>query len=234
MMSKPTPLVTQHLEKIDRHALEEYQDIVRKYVRGRQGVYALYRDNKLYYVGLAGNLRNRLKQHLKDRHSESWNRFSVYLTIGDSHLKELESLILRIVTPSGNKQRGKLMKSEDLREKFRRAIRELHRKREDKIIGGITGDIEPTREKIPQDKSGRVPVLSEYTNHPKILRAKFKRKTILAHVKKDGSIRCNGKVYLSPSLAAAAACKRKTCNGWTFWSYERSPGDWIKLDDLRK
>jgi len=233
-MSKPTPLVTQHLEKIDRHALEEYQDIVRRYVRGRQGVYALYRDNKLYYVGLAGNLRNRLKQHLKDRHSESWNRFSVYLTIGDSHLKELESLILRIVTPSGNKQRGKLMKSEDLREKFRRAIRELHRKREDKIIGGIPGDIDPIREKLPQDKSGRVPVLSVYTNRPKILRAKFKRKTIWAHIRKDGSIRCNGEVYLSPSLAAAAACKRKTCNGWTFWSYERSPGDWVKIDELRK
>jgi hypothetical protein len=234
MMSKPTPLVTQHLEKIDRHALEEYQDIVRRYVRGRQGVYALYRDNKLYYVGLAGNLRNRLKQHLKDRHSESWNRFSVYLTIGDSHLKELESLILRIVTPSGNKQRGKLMKSEDLREKFRRAIRELHRKREDKIIGGIPGDIDPIRENLPQDKSGRVPVLSVYTNRPKILRAKFKRITIWAHIRKDGSIRCNGEVYLSPSLAAAAACKRKTCNGWTFWSYERSPGDWVKIDELRK
>jgi len=233
-MSKPTPLVTQHLEKIDRHALEEYQDIVRRYVRGRQGVYALYRDNKLYYVGLAGNLRNRLKQHLKDRHSESWNRFSVYLTIGDSHLKELESLILRIVTPSGNKQRGKLMKSEDLREKFRRAIRELHRKREDKIIGGIPGDIDPIRENLPQDKSGRVPVLSVYTNRPKILRAKFKRITIWAHIRKDGSIRCNGEVYLSPSLAAAAACKRKTCNGWTFWSYERSPGDWVKIDELRK
>ena len=233
-MSKPTPLVTQHLEKIDRHALEEYQDIVRRYVRGRQGVYALYRDNKLYYVGLAGNLRNRLKQHLKDRHSESWNRFSVYLTIGDSHLKELESLILRIVTPSGNKQRGKLMKSEDLREKFRRAIRDLHRKREDKIIGEIPGDIDPIREKLPQDKSGRVPVLSVYTNRPKILRAKFKRKTIWAHIRKDGSIRCNGEVYLSPSLAAAAACKRKTCNGWTFWSYERSPGDWVKIDELRK
>jgi hypothetical protein len=149
-------------------------------------------------------------------------------------LKELESLILRIVTPSGNKQRGKLMKSEDLREKFRRAIRELHRNREDKIIGGISGDIEPADEKIPQERSGRVPVLSDYKISAKILRAKFKRKTVLAHVRKDGAIRFGGKVYLSPSLAAAAACKRKTCNGWTFWSYERSPGDWIKLDDLRK
>lgn len=66
-MPKRAPLVTQHLERISREALEEYQDIVKKFVRGRQGVYALYRGEKLYYVGLASNLRNRLRHHLKDR-----------------------------------------------------------------------------------------------------------------------------------------------------------------------
>jgi hypothetical protein len=44
---------------------------------------------------------------------------------------------------------------------------------------------------------------------------------------------------LSPALAAArkiiaAVVKRKTCNGWTFWEYEVTPGDWFKLDTLRK
>jgi hypothetical protein len=37
-----------------------------------------------------------------------------------------------------------------------------------------------------------------------------------------------------PSLVAATACKRQTCNGWTFWKYERAPGDWVPLDNLRK
>lgn len=96
-MARRTPLVCQHLENISRHALEQYQDIIRDYVRHRQGVYALYRRGKLYYVGLASNLRSRLAHHLKDRHGDSWDRFSVYLTIGDSHLRELESLILQIV-----------------------------------------------------------------------------------------------------------------------------------------
>ena len=54
-------LVCQHLESISRAALEEYQNIIRQYVRGRYGIYVLYRKGKLYYVGLATNLRNRLK-----------------------------------------------------------------------------------------------------------------------------------------------------------------------------
>jgi hypothetical protein len=41
-------------------------------------------------------------------------------------------------------------------------------------------------------------------------------------------------VYDCRIKPSSAACKRKTCNGWTFWRYERSPGDWIKLDALRK
>ncbi len=94
-MAKHTPLVSQYLEKISRSVLEKYQGIIREYVAKRHGVYALYRGNRLYYVGLASNLRNRLRHHLRDRHGQSWDRFSVYLTIGDSHIKELESLVLR-------------------------------------------------------------------------------------------------------------------------------------------
>src|SRR5436189_827854 len=105
-MRRRRSLVCQHLENISRKALEKYQDVIKDYVRHRQGVYALYRKEKLYYVGLAGDLRWRLKQHLKDHHGQSWDRFSVYLTIGDQHLKELECLILRITKPRGNKVKG--------------------------------------------------------------------------------------------------------------------------------
>src|SRR5437868_5268080 len=103
-MARSTQLVSQHLENISSDALEKYQDIIRNYVRGREGIYALYAGDKLYYVGLARNLRNRLKQHRKDRHSRKWERFSVYLTVGsDSHIKELVFLVLRIVKLKVNK-----------------------------------------------------------------------------------------------------------------------------------
>jgi hypothetical protein len=40
-MRKRLPLVCQHLENISRDALENYLDVIRTYVRHRQGVYAL-------------------------------------------------------------------------------------------------------------------------------------------------------------------------------------------------
>ena len=77
-MARHSQLVCRHLENVSRQALDKYQHIIRQYVRNCPGVYALYRRGKLYYVGLASNLPTRLGHHLKDRHSQSWDRFSVY------------------------------------------------------------------------------------------------------------------------------------------------------------
>ncbi len=229
-MSKRTPLVCQQLENISRQALERYQDIIRRHVRRRQGVYALYRRGKLHYVGLASNLRSRLGHHLRDRHQDSWDRFSVYLTIGDTHLKELEALILRIVKPAGNKVKGKFAKCEDIRKKFAREVRQRQRNELRSLLG--KGVAEEVRKEEVQEL--RRPVMASYVNTPIKLRALFKGKTLAARVRRDGLIRFKGKFYKSPSLAAAAACKRATCNGWTFWQYERAPGDWVQLNELRK
>jgi len=181
-------------------------------------------------VGLASNLRSRLGHHLRDRHQDSWDRFSVYLTIGDTHLKELEALILRIVKPGGNKVKGKFAKCEDIRKKFARDVRRHQRDELQSLLG--KGKVQEESEEAVSEM--RRSVLSSYITAPINLRAMFKGKTLMARVKRDGLIRFKGKVYRSPSLAVAAACKRATCNGWTFWKYERAPGDWVKLNELRK
>ena len=144
-------MVCEHLEDISRDALEKYQDIIRGYVKRRHGVYALYRRGKLYYVGLAGNLRLRLHSHLKDHHGKSWDRFSVYLTVGDVHLRELEALILRIVKPIGNKQKGKFPKADDLRRSFDRAMM-LHQQTERRRILGGKMSPAPARSNRPTAK----------------------------------------------------------------------------------
>lgn len=231
-MKKQAQLVCQHLENISREALERDPEIIYQYVRGRQGVYALYRRGKLYYVGLATNLRNRLNHHLKDRHGHSWDRFSVYLTIGDHHLRELEALILRTVKPSGNKQKGKFARSEDLHRRFRRDIKQ----RVLAQVDGLFGEprfVQKWRTPVIEP-DGRKPVLAAYITVPMKLRAFYKGKKLTARVRRGGTIRFAGKVFTSPSLAAGAAVKRRTCNGWTFWEYERATGDWVKLDKLRK
>jgi predicted GIY-YIG superfamily endonuclease len=228
-MSKKNPLVSQYLENIAREALEKYQNVVRRYVRRRQGIYALYRRDKIYYIGLASNLRSRLSHHLRDRHKGSWDRFSVYLTIGDSHLKELESLILRVVKPKGNKQKGKFLKSEDIRKRFAKDIRAKQRKEFGSLLGKEKAS-EVVERKLVKGKQG---VMANYFVGSKKLQARYKGKIIRAYIRHNGLIRFKGKDYYSPSLAAAAACKRPTCSGWRFWQYERAPGDWVKLNELR-
>lgn len=231
-MAKRAQLVSQHLENISSDALEKYQDVIRGYVRGRQGIYALYRRNKLYYVGLASNLKNRLNQHLRDRHKGVWDRFSVYLTIGDSHLKELESLILRTVKPTGNSQTGKFIKSENLRSRLSRDLRSKHRAELNWLIGRATAPtVKRTRAKKAREKGK--PIMASYVTRSTRLRAQYLGKLVRARIRRNGLIRYKMKDYKSPSLAGAAVVKR-SCNGWTFWKYERAPGDWVLLDELRR
>lgn len=57
-------LLIQHLETVSWRVMEEYQEIIQDMIRGKSGVYVLYRRGKFYYVGLASNLMGRLKAHL--------------------------------------------------------------------------------------------------------------------------------------------------------------------------
>lgn len=182
-MAKQSQLVSQHLENISHEALSKYQDVIRNYVRRRQGIYALYRKNQLYYVGLAKNLRSRLKHHLSDRHKQLWDRFSVYLTIGDSHLKELESLILRTVKPQGNHQSGKFIKSENLRVRLSRDLRARQRQEINWVIGRSTSPV-PKRGRKKVVTSGG-PVLAAYLNKSTKLRATVEGKLVRARVRKN-------------------------------------------------
>ncbi len=224
-------LVCQQLENISREALAKYQDIVRQYIRGRNGVYALYKGEKLYYIGLATNLRSRLKQHLTDGHRESWDRFSVYLTIHAGHLKDMESLLLRIMRPSGNTHRGKFVKCEDLVKRFARDIKVLQREE-------ITGLLGQKRKAIAgPDSADDRPVLAPYVSRIRgnRLRARYKGKMFKARVRRDGTIAIrgsSGRKFNSPSLAAIYIV-RHNMNGWWFWQYERSPGEWVRLAHLR-
>ena len=227
-MAKRAQLVCQHLENVSGDVLEEYQDIIREYVSRRQGVYALYHEDELYYVGLASNLSSRLKAHLSDKHGGQWDRFSVYLTIGDKHLRELETLILRVVKPrpKGNNKVGNFARSEDLRARLAKDIRQRNREKLDHIVGRSE---ETFRIVLP----GRMPPLLPYVKKVFKLRGRSKGKTFQATVRDDGSIRLQGKVYQSPT-AAAVAVSKYSVDGWWFWKYERAPGDWVRLDELRR
>jgi len=239
MAKKSRALVSEHLENISRMALEKYQKLIKEFVKGKKGVYALYRGERLKYVGLASNLRIRLNSHLRDRHSQSWDKFSVYLTVDDEHLRELEALVIRIAAPKENRQRGKFAKSENLLSSFRSQINRHHRLEMRKIN---IAQFRPRRKEVRRNLDGKVPALAPYINKWfKIrainkwfaIRANYKGKKYIAKVRANGKINFGGEIYHTPSGAGKAIVSH-LINGWLFWKYKNSQGQWVPIDELRK
>ncbi|MBT3199633.1 MAG: GIY-YIG nuclease family protein [Phycisphaerales bacterium] len=57
---KPSGLVLGHLERISSAVFDKYKQVITEMVGGRNGIYALYRNKRLYYVGLATNFKSRI------------------------------------------------------------------------------------------------------------------------------------------------------------------------------
>jgi hypothetical protein len=229
-MPKQKRLVTQHLEGISWKILKEYPQIIKDMIHKKSGVYALYRRDRLYYVGLATNLMARLKIHLRDRHHGVWDRFSVYLTVQDDHVKELESLLLRIVNPSGNKVSGKFLNSKNLRASVNQKIKGADADRRALLMGG---PVAKRRRKAKIQKGKGTQSLAGIVERKIRLKAKYKGKEYRATLRKDGKIGYNRKIYESPSGAGRAVIQR-ACNGWAFWRYKNEKGKWVRLKEIRK
>jgi hypothetical protein len=90
-------------------------------MRGYAGVYALYKKKNLYYVGLATNLYSRIRGHAR-RKKGKWDSFAIFRINRVRYLKDLETLLLRVAEPPGNKVSGHLQRTQD----FTRFLRRVH------------------------------------------------------------------------------------------------------------
>jgi hypothetical protein len=107
---------------------------LREIMRGYAGIYALYRRNTLYYIGLTTNLLGRIRWHLRDRHAGKWDHFIIFRIQRVRYLKDIETLIHQLVDTPGNRVKGKVPRDADLNRVLRevlveheRAIREIKR-----------------------------------------------------------------------------------------------------------
>lgn len=224
-------LVTEYLEHVSGLMFEEpYRAQVTKMIRGHAGIYALYKRDKLYYVGLASNLMGRVKQHLKDRHSRKWDTFSVYLTSNNDSIKGLESLLLRIVDPSGNRVKGRLPGAKDQKLALNRAMIEADSNRRATLLGG---HFVRSRMKRKTSKEHGTLVLAGLVSRRLQLRGENKNVRYTATLRKDGQISYAGDLFASPSRAGRDALGR-TINGWSFWKYRDGKKGWVTLNTLRK
>ncbi|MBU2477435.1 GIY-YIG nuclease family protein [Candidatus Micrarchaeota archaeon] len=132
-------LIKGSLEKIPAETIEDetFRKKLRELMLGWAGIYVLYKDDKLYYVGLATSSFWRLWGHFKrDRHAGKWNKFSVFRFKKVAYLKDLETLILHISKPKGNRTIGTIPKDFELTKTLRKKATE-YRKSAEKIENAI-------------------------------------------------------------------------------------------------
>lgn len=228
MSPKPTSLLKGYLEKVSWKVLDEYPKLVQEMIRNQSGVYALYKQDKLYYVGLAGNLMGRLKGHLKDRHRNAWDRFSVYLTKDAPTTKQLESLLLRIAKPPGNRVSGGFGGAANLYRALNQIMRRTDADRRARLIGGWVAKHRRAKAAAKNGSLG----LAGLVDRPIALRSTWKKKSYRARVLRNGQISFSGERYDSPSAAARAA-SGSGVNGWGFWKYQVKRGKWVPLSKIR-
>jgi len=178
--------------------------------------------------------------HLKDRHSQSWDKFSVFLTIDDKHLREMEALVIRIAKPTENWITTKFKKAENLRNQFRKDIMLFQRRELDELFGIYEEKklLRKSRKRtIKRISKGKTSALAPYITQKQkwfMIYANYKGRNYKAFVTRDGLINYKTKLFNSPSSAAKEITKGST-DGWRFWRYkDPKTGELVLLDNLRK
>jgi len=224
------PIVEAYLERIGQKVFKDFSSVITALIKGNQGIYALYKRDKLYYIGLASNLKNRIKHHLNDKHKNYWTHFSLYIISKQEHIKEFESVILRVAWPKGNTVKGKLSRAKNLRPSLKRQLKAEWVRQIDGIIGSRKKGVK----KVQIKTTGTEKPLKGLFRHYQPIYGKYKGKQYKANVLKSGYIKLNNKLYSTPTGAAQVIIDRGAVNGWNFWKYKDKSGELRRISDLRK
>ncbi|HWT01576.1 MAG TPA: GIY-YIG nuclease family protein [Pyrinomonadaceae bacterium] len=222
---EPRSLVINRLEKVSKDLFRKYFSLITELVGNSPGIYALYDGSELYYVGKSTDLKKRVKQHLRDRHLASWTHFSLYLVRKAEHIHEIESLLVRIANPQGNRIVPKGKSSGPMLKKLMQMVRQKHSDEFQSLFG-----INKTKKQsIRSDGVDGKRTLKGLVSKPTPLFREYKGKKFTATLNPDGTITLKNKRYNTPTAAAKAVVDRSAVNGWHFWYIEDLNGDWIKL-----
>ena len=81
---------------------------IRNMLEGKVGLYVLYKNKKLYYVGITDrDLFWRLHRHTTDKHKGKWDSFSVFIIRRGRYLKDMETMTNFISNPPANILKGR-------------------------------------------------------------------------------------------------------------------------------
>jgi len=146
-------IIVKHINGIKRALLDGDKRLIflefLKQSNMPNGLYALYdKKGKLYYIGKATQLRQRLDNHLRDKHRDSWDKMTLFFLSKKANVAELEGLLVAAAKPPGNTQKPKIgtdlrkelnkFLTEDAKNQIYDAIYPDRRKKKDALVSRIT------------------------------------------------------------------------------------------------
>lgn len=237
-------LFERKLEKISKEIFEKYPSALSDLIGTSHGVYALYDEDKLYYVGKASDLKRRIKQHLKDRHFAQWTHFSLFLTSKSAHIVDIESVLIAMANPRGNKAKPKGTADAKLRKELEALVKKRQEEERKMLFGSkkLSSKSKVNSKSKRQKSKIKHPSLANMFSSARPLLIKHKGKEYRASLLTSGKIRYGGVLYDAPSSAAGAVFAgirdanewmSKCINGWRYWYVKKENGNWVKLSELR-
>ena len=226
---KIVAIFTHKIEMVSKSIFERYSKELTDLTGNKHGVYALYDENELYYVGKAVDLKRRVGQHLKDKHLARWTHFSLFLTSQSKYIDEIESILVRIANPKGNlvKPKGKMDS------KLKKQVISLVKAKQKEELNELFGiGRKPLKTEKRQKGKKSNPNLKNYFNNDRSLSKNYKGVEYSATLLKNGKIKYKNKTYDTPTAAAEVITSKRNVNGWTFWYVKDHGGDWVKLKSL--
>lgn len=228
---KPRDLLSNRLEKVSKDIFKKHYPLITELIGDSPGIYALYDGNDLYYVGKSTELRKRVRQHLRDRHLASWTHFSLYLVRREEHIHEMESLLVRIANPKGNRVVPRGNSTGALVKTLKRLIRQRQMDELDALFGSRKRQAKPRIKKHGNHPASLVGLVSKRA----LLFRQYKGRDYTAKLNSKGKITFNGKTYSTPTGAAKAVIgANRAVSGWVFWYIKDADGNWIRLEDYRE
>jgi hypothetical protein len=123
-MNKKVDLVTKHVKLWPREVFHirdsQCVDELKKSL-DHPGVYILYLDFDVFYVGQSDCLFKRLYGHATKRY-RLWNHFSAFVVPKKEHLDYVEAIMIAATPRTANRRGGRRIKRIDLPEKLEKKL----------------------------------------------------------------------------------------------------------------
>jgi hypothetical protein len=224
-------LVVNRLENVSKDVFKQYYALITELVGDSPGIYALYDGGDLYYVGKSTELRKRVRHHLKDRHLASWTHFSLYLARREEHIHEIESLLVRISNPKGNRVIPRGRSTGAMVKKLKSLIKERQRQ---ELANLFTSKQAAGSVRRHSTKNMGAHSLAGLVSRPTKLFRTYKGREYTATLSPKGQVTIKGRRFNSATAAAKAVIQRKgAVSGRAFWYIRSGSGDWVRLMEYR-